>query len=274
VHDFVHQPTRTRVVFAPGSRRRLSAEVERLDLHRVILIGGANLLQQVGDEFAEDLGTVLAGRIVDAAQHVPAATAAMAVATASRVGADGIVTLGGGSVIGLAKAVALETGLPILAVPTTYAGSEMTDIWGRTENATKITGRDPRVRPRVVLYDVELTLDMPASLTGISGLNALAHCVEAAYDLAASPITRLLAVEGARATRRRTSCRGGQRPQPRRPLRSPLWRVASRDRPGMCEHGGAPQPLPHPGWHLRPPARRDPRRCAALRRRLQPGRSA
>ncbi len=197
--EFVHQPVGTRVVFGAGARARIPAEVDAAGIRRVLLIGRADPLQDVADEITTALGSVCAAWIADVAQHVPTADVRAALDVAARAEVDGVVALGGGSATGLAKAVALDTGLPVLAVPTTYAGSEMTDIWGRTENREKHTGRDPRVRPRTVVYDVELTVGMPAHLTGVSGLNALAHCVEAAYDSQADPVTVLLAVEGARA---------------------------------------------------------------------------
>jgi alcohol dehydrogenase class IV len=109
------------------------------------------------------------------------------------------VSIGGGSAIGLAKAVALRTGLPLLAVPTTYAGSEATPIWGITEGGRKITGRDRAVVPRTVLYDAELTVSLPADVSAASGMNALAHAVEASYAPDASPVTLLLAERAVRA---------------------------------------------------------------------------
>ena len=113
-----------------------------------------------------------------------------------------LLSVGGGSTTGTAKAVALETGLPIVAVPTTYAGSEMTPVWGMTEASRKTTGRDQRVLPKVVIYDPELTVSLPASVTGPSALNAIAHCVEAFYGPGANPITSLMAEEGIRALAR------------------------------------------------------------------------
>jgi maleylacetate reductase len=112
--------------------------------------------------------------------------------------ADGTVALGGGSAIGLAKAVALELGLPILAVPTTYSGSEMTPIWGLTEGGIKKTGRDPRVLPRTVIYDPALILNLPPATTAVSGMNAMAHCVEALYAADGNPIASAMAEEGLR----------------------------------------------------------------------------
>ena len=199
VPRFVHEMFPVRVVFAPGARYQVPEEVSRMGLHRVLLIGGASPLQPVADALADSLGAALVARIVDIAQHVPGDRAHAAAALATKENADVAVTVGGGSATGLAKAVALATGLPVLAVPTTYAGSEMTDIWGRTDNGHKVTGRDPRVRPSTVVYDPELTLGMPADLTGTSAVNALAHCVEAAYDTQSSPVTRLLAAEGVHA---------------------------------------------------------------------------
>jgi alcohol dehydrogenase class IV len=107
--------------------------------------------------------------------------------------------VGGGSTTGLAKAIALVSTLPILSVPTTYAGSEMTPIWGITEGGRKTTGRDPRVLPKTVLYDPCLTVTMPAMLSATSGMNSIAHCVEALYAQDANPITSLMAAEGIRA---------------------------------------------------------------------------
>lgn len=92
-----------------------------------------------------------------------------------------LITVGGGSATGLAKAVVLETGLPIVAVPTTYAGSEMTAIWGHTDSAGKTTGWDGRVLPRAVIYDPTLTLSLPPEITGASGMNALAHALYGAW---------------------------------------------------------------------------------------------
>ncbi len=129
-------------------------------------------------------------------QHVPVPVAERARAAAADHGVDALVSVGGGSATGLAKAVALTAGLPIVAVPTTYAGSEVTDVWGLTENGRKTTGTDPRVRPRAVVYDAELTLSMPVRLSVVSGLNALAHGVDGLWAPRADDATATLAREG------------------------------------------------------------------------------
>jgi maleylacetate reductase len=196
---YVHEQPRVRIVFRQGGLYQVPAEVERLGWSRVLLIGGQPPQEQVGDELAEALGSLLAQRIVEVQQHVPLEQAQRVTEEARRLQIDGLVALGGGSAIGLAKAVALESAQPIMAVPTTYAGSEMTPIWGRTDSGTKVTGRNERVRPAVVVYDVNLTLGLPAGLTAVSALNALAHCVEASYAADASPVTRLIAQAGAEA---------------------------------------------------------------------------
>jgi maleylacetate reductase len=115
---------------------------------------------------------------------------------------DATVAIGGGSTIGLAKAIALETKLPIVAIPTTYAGSEMTPIYGLTEAGLKRTGRDPVVLPRAVIYDPKLTVTMPAKLSATSGINALAHCLEGLYAENANPVMTLFAADGIRALAR------------------------------------------------------------------------
>lgn len=196
--DFVHDAPAVRVIFAAGALARVPVEVARLGAGRVLLIGGPSAARYA-DELAAALGGRLAARIGEVVPHVPADLAAAAVARAGEAGADLVVCIGGGSATGLAKAVARQTRLPVLAVPTTYAGSEMTPIWGLTEGARKSTGRDRHVLPRTVVYDPLLTLGLPPAVSAASGMNAAAHCVEALYAPAASPVTALLAEEGLRA---------------------------------------------------------------------------
>jgi maleylacetate reductase len=137
--------------------------------------------------------------LAQARMHVPREVADLACAVAEKLAVDGCVSVGGGSAVGLGKAIALETGLPVVAVPTTYAGSEMTPVWGLTDAEVKSTGRDPRVLPRSVVYDPDLTLSLPVALSVTSGINALAHAVEALWAPDATPIISLMALEGARA---------------------------------------------------------------------------
>lgn len=182
-----------RIVFGTGSRLRLGEELQRLGVRRALIVctpGRAELAR----ELAAQLGgaPVFAG----ARQHVPARVLAEARSAAAAAGADGYVAVGGGSATGVAKAIAVESGLPIVAMPTTYSGSELTPIWGVTDSGTKRTGRDERALPRTALLDPELTLDFPPELAGPSGINALAHCVEALYAPDANPLTSLLAGHG------------------------------------------------------------------------------
>jgi maleylacetate reductase len=194
--DFAADWIGQRIVFADGALERLPEEAARLGAGRVLLIADRHV--GLGDRSEALLGGRAVARLTDVRQHVPAELADTAALEARRVGADAIVSVGGGSATGLAKICALETGLPVVAVPTTYAGSEMTPVWGRTDGAVKQTGRDVRVLPRTVIYDPSLLAGMPASLTGPSGMNALAHCVEVLYAPAADPLTSLSAAEGAR----------------------------------------------------------------------------
>jgi len=120
-------------------------------------------------------------------------------ALAASLGADACVAVGGGSTIGLGKAIALEFGTPIIAVPTTYAGSEMTPILGETRDGLKTTVRDPAVLPETVIYDVDLTLSLPPRLAATSGINAIAHAAEALYARDGNPVIALMAEEGIRA---------------------------------------------------------------------------
>jgi maleylacetate reductase len=198
VPSFAYDALPGRVLFGVGAVGRLGEEVDRLGGRRVLAIAGKRAV----DGLVERLGDRWAASFTDVQQHVPVEAAARAVAAAADAGADCLVAMGGGSATGMAKAVALEHPAPILAVPTTYAGSEVTPIYGLTGPDGKRTGRDLRVLPRSVVYDPALTTGLPAEVTGPSGMNALAHCVEATYAPGANPVTSLLAEEGARLLQR------------------------------------------------------------------------
>jgi maleylacetate reductase len=199
--SFIYAPLPGRVLFGAGSLDRLADELHELQASRALFIctpEQAWLAEQVAVRLPEHC----AGIFPKAAMHVPIEVAREARAYASQVGADCIVAIGGGSTIGVGKAIALESSIPILAVPTTYAGSEMTPIYGITENGEKKTGRSPKVLPRTVIYDPLLTLTLPVGLSATSGVNAIAHCVEALYADNANPITSMMAEEGIRALAR------------------------------------------------------------------------
>jgi alcohol dehydrogenase class IV len=151
---------------------------------------------QLADTIVGDVPVAL--RHDDVVMHVPVEVAERARAAAVRGDADVLVSVGGGSTTGLAKAVALTTGLPVIAVPTTYAGSEATPVWGLTEGAKKTTGTDKRVLPRVIVYDAALTMSLPVDMSVASGLNALAHCVDSMWAPGADPINAAFAAEGIR----------------------------------------------------------------------------
>jgi maleylacetate reductase len=197
INDFVYEQAGSRMIFAPKSRNRVPEEVNRLSAEHVLVIA-TRAMKPHADVLAGRLGSAVSARMDGVTQHVPAEIATEAAAMASDVHVDLVVCLGGGSATGLAKAVAITIGRPILAIPTTYAGSEMTPIWGVTEGSRKTTGRDPRALPRVVVYDPELTISLPAPMSAASGMNALAHCVEGLYAADASPVTVLLTEEAIR----------------------------------------------------------------------------
>ncbi len=194
------QPT-YRVIFGAGAIAQLPAEVERLGAHRALIVSTA-AERPLAEDVATRLGEIAVGFFSDAVMHHPIETVQAARDRATDVGADCYVTVGGGTTTGTGKAIALETGLPVIAVPTTYAGSEMTPIYGITEGTVKRTGRDRRVLPRVVIYDPELTLSLPPGVSGPSGINALAHSIEGLYAQDTNPIAILMAEESIRALSR------------------------------------------------------------------------
>ena len=194
---FTHETLPQRVRFAAGEAdSAVREEVELLGARRAMVIASP---RGAGVARAVTAGIGVAVLHDGVREHVPIEVAETARAVAAEHDVDVVVPVGGGSATGLAKAVALTTGLPVVAVPTTYAGSEATDVWGLTTDGTKTTGTDRRVLPRAVVYDASLTLDLPAGLTATSGLNALAHAVDALWAPRADPINAALAGEGARA---------------------------------------------------------------------------
>jgi maleylacetate reductase len=195
MRTFTYDALPGRIVFGVGSVDRLSDEVDQLGIKRALVFYDVSV-KDVGNELVERLGSRVAGEFTDIQQHVPIEVVEKARKAARDVGADGAVTIGGGSTTGFGKVVALDPGLPLIAIPTTYAGSEMTPIYGITSDGRKRTNNDIRVLPRTVLYDPALTISLPAFVTGTSGLNAMAHCIEALYTKDANPITSLMAEEG------------------------------------------------------------------------------
>ncbi|HEY5635885.1 MAG TPA: maleylacetate reductase [Burkholderiales bacterium] len=195
---FVYTGLPVRVVFGAGTLAQLPDELDRLGIKRALILSGPGRADGVKAVTAL-LGARVAGTFNRATMHVPVAIAEAARAVARELGADGCITVGGGSTTGLGKAIALTSGLPVVAVPTTYSGSEMTPIYGLTEDGLKRTGRDLRVLPKTVIYDPELTLGLPARLSAASGMNAIAHSVEALYAQDGNPIVSLMAEESIRA---------------------------------------------------------------------------
>ena len=201
MESFVHEQHAGRVVFGVGSVAAVGDEVARLDGTKAMLISD-RAAAGVGDAVVEQLGGALAVRWDEVVQHVPFELAERARAAAANADADVLVCVGGGSATGLAKAIALTARLPIVAVPTTYAGSEQTTIYGLTGDRQKQTGKDPVVKPQTVVYDPALTVGLPGAVTGPSAFNALAHSVEALYAPGSNPVVTVLALEGVRAISR------------------------------------------------------------------------
>lgn len=198
MYDFTYVAQPARVVFSKGSLASVASEVRALGGRRALVLCTPPQRDQAA-HVASLLGELSAGIYDRAEMHVPIEGARAARAHAAELGADCAVAVGGGSTIGLGKAIALESAIPILAVPTTYAGSEMTPIYGLTEAGLKKTGRDPRVLPRTVIYDPDLTTTLPLGLSVVSGMNAIAHAAEGLYARDGNPVMSLMAEDGIRA---------------------------------------------------------------------------
>jgi alcohol dehydrogenase class IV len=193
---FDYTPLQGRVVFGQGTLARIADELSRLGCSRAFVLSDPHHAKTAAAKVLELLGDRAVGLSTDAAMHTPVEVTERVWEKLSAAAPDCLVSLGGGSTTGLSKALALRTGLPQIAVPTTYAGSEATPILGQTEQGRKTTLHSPKVLPRVILYDVDLTLGMPVPLSAVSGMNAMAHAVEALYAKDGNPVTSMLAEQG------------------------------------------------------------------------------
>lgn len=198
MQNFVYQSSPSRIVFGVGSIAKVAQEIEGLGCRRALLLSTPFQTSDV-EALAETLGDMSAGVFTGAAMHTPVHITKSAMAAYEASGADCVLAYGGGSTIGLGKAIAWRNDAPQLVVATTYAGSEATDILGQTESNQKTTVRDPKIRPETVIYDPELTVGLPVPMSVSSGMNAMAHAVEAVYAPDANPVTSLTAIEGVRA---------------------------------------------------------------------------
>jgi alcohol dehydrogenase class IV len=192
---FVYNAYAARVVFGAGSLQHLEREIDALGFARALVLSTPEQ-RDSAERVAALLGPRAAGVFDRAVMHVPIETARQAREEARRLGADCAVAIGGGSTTGLGKAIALDSGLPIIAIPTTYAGSEMTPVYGITEGGIKKTGKDAKVVPRAVIYDPELTLSLPAAMSLTSGINAIAHSAEGLYATDRNPVIDFMATDG------------------------------------------------------------------------------
>ncbi|MFI5719580.1 maleylacetate reductase [Nocardia sp. NPDC051750] len=195
--SFDHTSLGQRVLFGSGRAiENIRTAIDALGAKRLLLIADG-FASETADAVSEQLD--IAARISDIVQHVPTENATAALALATEHAVDAVISIGGGSATGLAKVVARDTGLPVIAVPTTFAGSEATDVWGQTDGNRKTTGSNPSVLPKMVVYDATLSSSLPARLAVASGLNAVAHAVDGFWAPRADPINTALGTEGLRA---------------------------------------------------------------------------
>ncbi len=191
---FVYQGLPSRVIFGSGVIAEAPVAAAELGCRRVMVL--ATRSQEAGAEaLMQMLGEAGAAVFPRAAMHTPVEVTDRAMALVESARVDGLIALGGGSAIGLSKAIALRTDLPQVVIPTTYAGSEMTPVIGQTQAGAKTTQRSPKVLPETVIYDVDLTLSLPASVSVTSGFNAMAHAAEALYSRSANRLLWAIAEE-------------------------------------------------------------------------------
>ena len=194
---FSYETHDVRVVFGPDALGALPDVLQRIGVRRVLVVTTPGRAAE-RSTVTQALGDACVGVFDRAVVHVPVTVVQAALAAGANCDADAVLALGGGSAIGVAKAMALECARPVIAVPTTYSGSEMTAIWGITDAGAKRTGRDRRAAPRAVLYEPALTVSLSPDISAASGMNAVAHCVEALYAVDGHLIASLLAEAGLR----------------------------------------------------------------------------
>ncbi|KAK5126603.1 hypothetical protein LTR85_009537 [Meristemomyces frigidus] len=201
MQPFEYNANPGRVVFGSGSSKKLPEEVKRLNKSKPLLLSTVHQKDQVKalEPILKDAGITPAGLFDNATMHTPTHVTDEALKYTKESGADCVISFGGGSTIGLGKAISIRTGLPHICIPTTYAGSEMTPILGETAEGKKTTRSDPKILPGTVIYDVDFTMTLPESMSATSGVNAIAHAVEALYARNTNPIMTLLALEGTKA---------------------------------------------------------------------------
>jgi alcohol dehydrogenase class IV len=209
------------VIFGPGSLIQLGEAVERFGCQRLLLCTGRSV-RAAGH--VDAVQSILGERLVHVFDrllpHVQDYQVSEVLALSIENNIDAVIGLGGGSPIGMAKAISIaleekkighpasaaspvvQPLFPAVAIPTTYAGSEMTSTYGTTKTdetpPRKVTVSDPKVTPKLVVYDPQLTLDLPPEMTASTGINALAHCIEALYSITRNPLSTAAALSGIR----------------------------------------------------------------------------
>lgn len=201
MESFIYTNSPSRVIFGSGTLSRLPSELQRLNFHSPLILSTPEQTTSATSlsTLLQNASIIPAGVFTRATMHTPTFITSEAQSYLSSVSADCIISIGGGSTIGLGKALSIRTGLHHICIPTTYAGSEMTPILGETADGQKITRSDPKILPGTVIYDVDFTMTLPAGMSATSGVNAIAHAVEAVYAVNKNPITTLLALEGIKA---------------------------------------------------------------------------
>ena len=192
---FVYSALPTRVIFGRGKSVEAVTEATRLGIKRPLVISTSQQADQASALVEKTNGVAFC----EAAMHTPLEVTERAMAVMTANGCDGTIALGGGSSTGLGKAIALRTDYPQLVIPTSYAGSDMTNILGETDKGLKTTKRDAKIQPETVIYDPDLLATLPQKFAVTSGLNAIAHAVEGLYAVDGNPIVSLMAEEGIRA---------------------------------------------------------------------------
>ena len=290
---WTHTSLAQQLVFGAGSLDRLPELLKVLGARKALLVTTAGRLSSPdGERVTTLLSRSLASTFSEVESHVPVPLVQQAVLQARRDGIDVVVSFGGGSCADLGKAVCFfmeqEAGMPgashvdrpvvpHISIPTTYSGAELTPFFGMTDPATKQKqgAGGPTSAPVIAIYDPDLTSSTPPRVRAETGMNALAHCVEAAYSPHRTPEAEAIALAGARIICRRSPGGRGRAGRRRGGLRDARRRGAGGPLPAERGHGCAPRPVPADrrahGDPARPRQRDHPHPRRALQRRCGAG---
>jgi len=193
--SFIHNSLPARVIFGNGSIQLLGDEITKLGAKSPLFCCTPGR-ENESKFLIESLNLVNAKLCPIAEQYIPLPMVKEGRRLAKKHRADCAVSYGGGTAVGLAKAIALEQEIPVISVVTTFSGSETTDLQAILTDGLRVGYKSEWILPKIIIYDPEAAMGVPVEILIPSGVNAIAHGVESCYSQGATPVNNLIAGEG------------------------------------------------------------------------------